>query len=491
MEQRNLIRSGDHRDYPTVAAVSVTRNRCEPLVRVLSQLRSLDYPGDKLGVFIVDSASADDTVARIRQQFPDVHLTESKENLGIAAGFNTGIRQALKAQRQYKYIWLLDSDVEIEDGTLMPLVDTAEQNSEIGVVGSAVYEPQDRETLVTAGLNIDWSSANVAVHIPADEKAAGLYDVAVIPACSSLTRADLYDKLGLWDERLWLYWGDTEWCTRIRRNGYRVCCDGRSKVWHRNWANIQPNFSFPYVLHDRVRSALVFNNCHNPKRSIACMQRFILRCYLKAAFENFTARPNFSRAYDEGVQDFLCGDTSKRDFSSWLDTANLPKTDDAIKSLTDKISKRPTIILNQISDESIKEKVIIAFEKHFEQIQWKSISPEKEVQGRSASERSRLYLSSYLPKLLMKIMTYYCRKDVIVSSISDPCLYNTVSAQHTLFYDDQLHSYVQENNLLKSLVACVRMLMKGISVAFFSLPKALKECEPLKKGPIGVIERQD
>lgn len=489
MKKRVLQKDNPSKALPAVAVVSVTRNRCKPLLRVLSQLRELEYPKEMLDIFLVDSASVDDTVERVRQEHPEVNLTESRDNLGIAAGFNTGIKQALNAKRQYKYIWLLDSDVEIEKQTLMPLVVTAEENPEIAVVGSAVYEPENRDQLVTAGLNIDWKTANVAFHIPPDNNVDGVYDVELIPACSSLTRAELYEKQGFWDERLWLYWGDTEWCTRMLRNGCRVCCDAKSRVWHRNWAKIKQDFNFPYVLYGRIRSALLFNLCYNPENSVAGVRYLIKKSYLKAAFENFTLRPNFGRAYVEGIKDFLAGDFSKKDFSSWPMDIESKGIDQICRRLSEKLPKNPRVILNMISDEHQKAEIKRTFQKYFKQIRWEEIHVRTDRDNMNASARMHEYLYFHLPQLLLRLLTIFNRRDLIVSSINVPCLYNIAAARYTMLIDPSGGGYFCRNRPIFGLAKCFATIIKGLKVLYMDLPRALKKCQAIKKGPMDGANR--
>jgi len=475
--------------WPSIAALTVTQNRCELLLRMLSQVRQLDYPMEQIDIFVVDSASGDNTVEAIRRDFPEVHLTVCDDNLGIAAGFNMAIKAAMNADREYKYIWLLDSDVEIEKQTLMPLVVTAEENPEIAVVGSAVYEPENRDQLVTAGLNIDWKTANVAFHIPPDKKVDGVYDVELIPACSSLTRTDLYRKLGFWDERLWLYWGDTEWCTRMLRNGYRVCCNSKSRVWHRNWANIKPNFYFPYALYDRVRSALLFHLCYNPDNSIAGVRHLIKKSYLKAAFENFTLRPNFGRAREEGVKDFLAGNFSKKDFSSWPKGIEPRGIDQICRKLSERLPKNPRVILNMISDEHHKAEIKRTFQKYFKQIRWEEIHVRTDRDNMNVSARMHEYLYFHLPQLLLRLLTIFNRRDLIVSSINVPCLYNLAAARHTMLIDPSGHGYLCKNRAIYGLIKCFTTIIKGLKVIYMDLPRALKKCQALREGPMGGANR--
>ncbi len=468
-------------DLPAVAILTVTRNRRKLVLRMLSQLQELDYPREQLDIYMVDSASCDDTVEAVQQEFPEVHLTIYNENLGIAAGFNASIKAAMNATRKYKYFWLLDSDVQIEPQTLLPLVKTAESDPGIAVVGSAVYEPDRPDRLVTAGFHVDWRNCNVAFNVPADSERDGLFEVELIPACSSLTRAELYYKQGLWDERLWLYWGDTEWCMRSIRNGYRVFCTGKSRVWHHSWANVKPDFSFPYIIHDRVRSALLFNLCYSPDRSLAGLRRFILKSYLKAAFENCTVRPNFSRAYHEGVQDFLKGDFSKKDFSSWAEGFEIDDIDRICSRLSKRLPKQPRIILNHIADEAQKHRIKQTFEKNFNGIIWEEISVHKDFENTLASDRMREYMFFHFPRLLLRTLAYYKRKDLIISPVSLPCLYQVAAAKYTMLLSSSMQACVQKNNISTAFWNVFKTVFKGVRVAYFSLPSALNNCDVLKK----------
>lgn len=480
MSKESLPKTHFSKQLPPIAIVSVTRNRSEPLMQLLSQLGQLDYPQELLDIFLVDSGSTDDTVKKVGQGFPQVNLTLSQENLGIAAGFNMAIKAALNANRKYKYLWLLDSDAQIEKQTLMPLVEAAETCPEIAVAGSAVYEPAEQDKLIAAGLFIDWKNCNVAIHTPEYNSTDGLFDVELIPACSSLTRADLYGKLGLWDERLWLYWGDTEWCTRALRNGYRVCCVGKSKVWHRNWANIKPDFYFPLALHDRIRSALLFNFMYNPKNSIAPIRRMILKSYLKAAFEHFTLRPNFSRAYDEGIRDFLKVDFSRKDFSSWFEKLDLIGIEQACLGLDGKIPKVVHIILNQLEDDFQKEQLKNTIQNYFPEAEWEEVLPQVKLDDADASMRMKQYICFHLPQLLKCILTFYKRKDLIISSAAVPYLYNIAAAKYTVLIDSNLHCCVRKNEILKSFCKFIMTIMRALKTVLVDLPIAKRNPNALK-----------
>jgi GT2 family glycosyltransferase len=427
----------------------------------------------------LDNGSTDVTVEKVRQLFPEVHLILSQENLGPTGGWNMGIREVLRAKKNYKYIWLLDSDAEVESQTLISLVEAAENDAMIAVVGSAVYEPDKRDQLITAGLFINWNKPALSYHRPSVDEPDGLFNVEIVPGCSMITRTDLFRKFGMLDERLWLYWGDAEWSIRALRNGYRVCCLGKSRAWHRNWANIKPGFNFPYALHGRVCSELLFHFLYNPKHSILVVRNLILKNYLKAAFENLTLRPNFTRAYDEGVQDFLKGYFYKKNSYSWSNYSKLSGINEICQTLSKKLSRNPRIILNQIPDESQKAEIRKSFSLFFHNIRWEEIKVRKNFDSVDASDRLHDYIFFYFPKFLLCLLTFFKKRDVIISSVAVPCLYNITSAKYTILIDQSLCAFVQENRIAYGFKNLFKTIIKGLRVVFIDFPRITKNAHDL------------
>jgi len=101
--------------YPKVAIVIVNWNKKSYVCDLLNNINNIDYK--HFDTIVIDNSSTDNSVNEIRNKFPEVKLIENESNLGGTGGFNTGIKYALK-QNKYKYIWLLDNDVQIEPDTL-------------------------------------------------------------------------------------------------------------------------------------------------------------------------------------------------------------------------------------------------------------------------------------------------------------------------------------------------------------------------------------
>jgi len=466
-------------EAPAVAVCSVTYNRRELMIRVLEQVRELDYPRECVDVFVVDNASDDDTCERIAEGFPEVRLIRSRENLGVSAGFNAAIRAALEPGREYEYVWLLDSDAEIEKRTLQPLVAAMEDDPSIGLIGSTVYDPQQRERPITLGLRVDWRRAAVELLPPTPVDSERLADVELIPACSSLTRTRLFRRLGLWDERFWLYWGDTDWCARVLRDGRRVCCHRESRVWHRDWSRVKRDFGAPFVLYDDLRGGLLFNLRHAPDRTLRGVRRLMLKGTLRAALESLTLRPGFGVAQEQAMRDFLAGRFERRGPASWPQDPPPCDLDAACRNLSGRLPRRPRVLLNRIADPALASEIRAAFETHFAEVRWKRLRPLERGERPGLSIDVGRYLTGDLPQMLWRLLCLPRRHDVIVSDVAVPCLYNLVAAEHTLLVNADGRALLRENRLAAGIANAVTTLLRGLKRAYLDLPRAARGCPPL------------
>lgn len=123
---------GDGR-HPTVSVVSVNYNGRRYLRPFLESVLALDYPSACYRVVIVDNASTDGSVEFLREQFPQVCLLESPGNLGFAGGCNLGIRATAS-----DYVALANNDTVVEPAWLRALVEVAQADSRVGLVGSKI-----------------------------------------------------------------------------------------------------------------------------------------------------------------------------------------------------------------------------------------------------------------------------------------------------------------------------------------------------------------
>jgi GT2 family glycosyltransferase len=217
---------------PKVDIILVNWNRADLTIECLRSLKAIDYPDHEL--IIVDNASTDGSAGVLKSSFPDARLFVNDRNLGFAGGNNVGVRYAV--DNNADYVLLLNNDTEVDPRFLSELVAATEADPKIGIAGSKIYYFSEPRRLWYAGGSVDLWTGDTH-HIGENELDAGQYDVAkdtdYVSGCAMLIKRRVLEEIGLFDERMFLYYEDSDYCMRARRHGYRVVYVPSSVVWHK------------------------------------------------------------------------------------------------------------------------------------------------------------------------------------------------------------------------------------------------------------------
>ena len=223
--------------WPRVAVVIVNYNGRDDTLACLRSLSGLTYPGD-VDVIVVDQPApggSDGTSKIVREQFPTVHVIENDENTGFAGGNNIGIRAAMAGGALY--LFLLNNDTEVEPSLLEPLVERAESDAKIGIVGPTMLYHARPDTIWAAGGRVDWRGRSVLLNEGEKASVAGnrgeAREVDFIVGCGLLVKRSVLETVGLLDERYFLYFEETDLCARARTAGWRVLHEPRARLWHK------------------------------------------------------------------------------------------------------------------------------------------------------------------------------------------------------------------------------------------------------------------
>lgn len=287
---------------PRVTIVIVTWNKKEDVLNLLNSIRGITY--DNFSVVVVDNASTDGTVQAIKEHGLPVHLIENPENFGGTGGFNTGIHYAISGLAQ-DYIWLLDNDAEVTPETLTELVKAMEDDPSIGIAGSCIMSPEDRNLIVEAGAFVDWKSGtwgpNFRYRRYADLKVENVIEVDYVAACSALVRDVVVKKLGGMDGRYFLHWDDIDFCLSIRDIGYRCVSVLPSMVFH----GVEKGFN-PNVLYYDFRNALLTISKHLcGYKKLRAYASVCFNALASMFFEIFQNRSVFANLIFSSLTDFV------------------------------------------------------------------------------------------------------------------------------------------------------------------------------------------
>lgn len=192
-------------------------------------------------IIVVDNGSKDGTIGEIRE-IRGIRVIENKENLGFAKAINQGLKEA-----KGKYVLLLNSDTVVEKGTVEKMMEYLESNSQVGVVGcqlrnsdgsvqsSGGYLP-NLFNLAAWSLFLDdlpWVREFFpAYHVKSKSFYLQEQFLGWVSGAFFLTKKEVIEKVGLFDEKMFMYVEEVDWCERVKNNGYGVVFNPEAWITH-------------------------------------------------------------------------------------------------------------------------------------------------------------------------------------------------------------------------------------------------------------------
>lgn len=245
---------------PSVSIIILNYNGCEDTRACLRSMEHLTYPN--VQVIVVDNGSTDGSVEAFRTQHPRFKLIETGVNLGFTGGNNVGIRYAL--EQGADYIMLLNNDTIVAPDMVDVMIEVMEANPKVGVTGPMIYYYDSPETIWSAGGGIDWSRGYTwMIGIDQEDKAQfGLHPRSVdfVTGCAILARRGVWEKVGLLDEKFFMYYEETEWCVRARRAGFEITHVPTAMVWHKISKEARAASTHTYYYMTRNRLLFLYNS---------------------------------------------------------------------------------------------------------------------------------------------------------------------------------------------------------------------------------------
>ncbi len=189
-------------------------------------------------IIVVDNASTDGSVAMIKKKYPYVKLIESRVNLGYSAGNNLGLSKS-----HGRNILFLNSDTGIFGNSLNIMLECLETRDNIGILGPKLVNP---DKTVQKSVGSFYSLGNVVLMLFGGGRLGLLRSspdkFAIVDwvsgSCMMIKRSVL-DKAGLFDENLFMYMEEVEFCYRAKTKGILTGFTPEAKVMHQQLGSSQ------------------------------------------------------------------------------------------------------------------------------------------------------------------------------------------------------------------------------------------------------------
>ncbi|MBF0502205.1 MAG: glycosyltransferase family 2 protein [Candidatus Riflebacteria bacterium] len=238
-----------------VGAVMLTWNQREMTLEGLTSLSGLDEPRPR--VILVDNGSHDGTIEAVHEKFPDVEILGLPENIGFCAANNRGA-ELLMQDSEIEYLVFLNNDIEIEKNAISLLTAFMDSTPGASACGPLIFFHEPPEIIWAAGGAIAADLMWFPPHLRG-RRDPGLHrprQVDYIHGCSLFVRRTVAERVGLFDERFFIYHDEVDWCLRMKKLGGEIWLVPDAHLFHK--VSLAVGQHSPMMIYYTSRNKLLF-----------------------------------------------------------------------------------------------------------------------------------------------------------------------------------------------------------------------------------------
>ncbi|MBD2411632.1 glycosyltransferase [Nostoc calcicola FACHB-389] len=210
----------------SVSIILVNYNGADVLADCLNSLEKF-IPRDNCEIILVDNNSQDSSVSIVDDKFPNIKLIKLPENVGFGAGNNVGAKVA-----KGNFLFLLNTDTILTSNILPHLIELMSANLDVGVIGTKLLFPDGSfQVSFSPKIGIKGEMEAKKIHDNAQNKNKlkiieqnfkEIKEVDIVVGAALFIRADLFNLLGGFDEKFFMYFEESDLCQRVRNAGYKI-----------------------------------------------------------------------------------------------------------------------------------------------------------------------------------------------------------------------------------------------------------------------------
>jgi len=271
----------------TLSIIIVSYNTSTLLIQNLKSVISsveLSKLNDQVEVIVVDNASRDDSVLKVKKLVPQVRLIQNKDNVGFAKANNAGILIS-----RGKLILLINSDTKVEKDTFLNLIAEANGENNVGAIGSMLlnrngsiqpstgYFPNLIKVFFWMSFIDDIPILSRFIkpyHIEESRFYLKRHYVDWVSGACMLVSRDVIEKVGKLDEKIFMYGEEVEWCYRIKKAGFSVFYTPSCQIYHFKGKSAHNRYQ-PGII-EEFTTLLYFYLKHKPRWQFPILKFFLI-----------------------------------------------------------------------------------------------------------------------------------------------------------------------------------------------------------------------
>ncbi len=228
----------------------------------------VQFSGDA-DIFVIDNGSTDDSIEFLKINFPTVKIVINSENQGFAGGYNQGLKQI-----DAEYYCLLNSDVEVTENWIEPVLNLFGKNQDIAAIQPKILSYNDKNKFEFAGAagglidNLGYPYCRGRIFDTVEED-KGQYDdeteIFWASGCCFFVRSkDFWDQNGF-DERFFAHQEEIDLCWRLINSGRKIFYTGKSNVYHVGGGTLNKQSAQKTYLNIRNNLSMMLKNLPFPQ----------------------------------------------------------------------------------------------------------------------------------------------------------------------------------------------------------------------------------
>lgn len=295
-----------------VAVILVNYNGAMYNEECIDSLLNSDY--ENFEIIVVDNASSDNSLNILQNKYRNsIKIIKSEENIGFSGANNLGID--LAKEIGCNYILLLNNDTVIKKDSIKEMMRLSNQYPNDAISPKINYFNK-KNVIWSAGGGINWSKG-LTFHYGMNEYDNNNFNnervIEFATGCCLLLPLSIIEKVGYLEDQYFLYYEDTDYCTRIIKNGFTIRYCPTSIIYHKVSMSTGGGESELYCYYiDRNR--LLFNKKYNDKKYISFLVYFYITRVIKILKWVLTGKMKLAKASLEGIKDFHKNKFGKKEF---------------------------------------------------------------------------------------------------------------------------------------------------------------------------------
>ena len=240
----------------------------------------VEYSINDAEVIVADNASTDDSVAFLKENYPQVRIIQNDDNYLFAKGYNVALSQV-----DADYFVLLNSDIEVTSNWIPPVIELMEKDDSIAICQPKLLSYYEKDSFEYAGAaggfidNLGYPFCRGRL-FNSIEKDNGQYSDEVelfwATGAALFVKSSVYKELGGLDDDFLAHMEEIDFCWRAKNAGYKIKYCPNAEVYHIGGGTLSKQSPKKTYLNFRNNLILLYKNLPKNRLFIVFFMRFFL-----------------------------------------------------------------------------------------------------------------------------------------------------------------------------------------------------------------------